>query len=417
MRRAVQRRQDPRLPARLHRRGSGRGRRPGNTGAGGRRPGHLPGTRPCPAARGSRRGDPRRDVRPRRGLLPGPRRLHASLRRRHALLRRQRDRRRRAAARRRHGARGQDERPLPRHRVLLRRRRRRGRRIPREPQPRRALAAARAVLLRKQPVRDGNRAGPLGIPDGHGAQGRRLRNRGVGRGRHGRPRRRGRRPPRRRGCARRRRTALPGAAHVPVPGALDVRPGTVPRQSRGGPWLERDPINLLRATMEAAGQLSAQEWDQLQAEADAEVTAAVEFAEAGTLEPRGGPDPLRLQRAAPAEGSGHEIQLPRGAPGRDPRRDDPGRAGLPDGRGRRGLRRVLRREPGPAGGVRPGTHPRHSAVRVRFRRRRHRRGPGRDASHRGDHDRQFQPAGPGPDREQRGEPAAHVRRAVQCAAS
>jgi len=50
-------------------------------------------------------------------------------------------------------------------------------------------------------------------------------------------------------------------------------------------WLERDPINLLRATMEAAGQLSAQEWDQLQAEADAEVSAAVEFAEAGTLEP------------------------------------------------------------------------------------------------------------------------------------
>ena len=50
-------------------------------------------------------------------------------------------------------------------------------------------------------------------------------------------------------------------------------------------WLERDPINLLRASMEAAGQLSAREWDQLQADADAEVTAAVEFAEAGTLEP------------------------------------------------------------------------------------------------------------------------------------
>jgi TPP-dependent pyruvate/acetoin dehydrogenase alpha subunit len=50
-------------------------------------------------------------------------------------------------------------------------------------------------------------------------------------------------------------------------------------------WLERDPITLLRASMEAAGQLSAQEWDQLQADADAEVAAAVEFAEAGTLEP------------------------------------------------------------------------------------------------------------------------------------
>jgi TPP-dependent pyruvate/acetoin dehydrogenase alpha subunit len=50
-------------------------------------------------------------------------------------------------------------------------------------------------------------------------------------------------------------------------------------------WLERDPINLLRATMEAAGQLTAQEWEQLQSDADAEVAAAVDFAEAGTAEP------------------------------------------------------------------------------------------------------------------------------------
>ena len=62
-------------------------------------------------------------------------------------------------------------------------------------------------------------------------------------------------------------------------------------------WLERDPITLLRATMEAAGQLSPQDWDQLEADADAEVAAAVEFAEAGTPEPRAGPHPLRVQRA------------------------------------------------------------------------------------------------------------------------
>ena len=49
-------------------------------------------------------------------------------------------------------------------------------------------------------------------------------------------------------------------------------------------WLERDPISLLRAAMEAAGQLSAQDWDQLEADVDAEVAAAVEFAEAGTPE-------------------------------------------------------------------------------------------------------------------------------------
>ena len=37
--------------------------------------------------------------------------------------------------------------------------------------------------------------------------------------------------------------------------------------------------------MEAAGQLSTQDWDQLEADADAEVAAGVEFAEAGTPEP------------------------------------------------------------------------------------------------------------------------------------
>ena len=50
-------------------------------------------------------------------------------------------------------------------------------------------------------------------------------------------------------------------------------------------WLERDPLTLLRATMEAAGQLSTQDWEQLEADAAAEVAAAVDFAEAGTLEP------------------------------------------------------------------------------------------------------------------------------------
>lgn len=50
-------------------------------------------------------------------------------------------------------------------------------------------------------------------------------------------------------------------------------------------WMERDPIRLLQATLEAAGQLPEEEWAALQAEVDAEITAAVGFAEAGTLEP------------------------------------------------------------------------------------------------------------------------------------
>ena len=50
-------------------------------------------------------------------------------------------------------------------------------------------------------------------------------------------------------------------------------------------WLERDPITLLRSAMEAAGQLTHGDWQQLQADAEAEVEAGVELAEAGTPEP------------------------------------------------------------------------------------------------------------------------------------
>ncbi|TFC41795.1 pyruvate dehydrogenase (acetyl-transferring) E1 component subunit alpha [Cryobacterium sp. TMT1-21] len=50
-------------------------------------------------------------------------------------------------------------------------------------------------------------------------------------------------------------------------------------------WLERDPIDLLRAALEAAGELPAKTWAAVQGEVDSEVQAAVEFAKAGTPEP------------------------------------------------------------------------------------------------------------------------------------
>ena len=50
-------------------------------------------------------------------------------------------------------------------------------------------------------------------------------------------------------------------------------------------WMERDPIDLLRAALEAADQLSEKQWDAIQSEVDAEIQAAVDFAEAGTLAP------------------------------------------------------------------------------------------------------------------------------------
>jgi pyruvate dehydrogenase E1 component alpha subunit len=49
--------------------------------------------------------------------------------------------------------------------------------------------------------------------------------------------------------------------------------------------MERDPIDLLRAALDAAGQLTEADWAKVQRDVDAEVAAAVEFAEAGTLEP------------------------------------------------------------------------------------------------------------------------------------
>ncbi|GAA4373472.1 pyruvate dehydrogenase (acetyl-transferring) E1 component subunit alpha [Agromyces bauzanensis] len=50
-------------------------------------------------------------------------------------------------------------------------------------------------------------------------------------------------------------------------------------------WMERDPIELLRAALETQGRLSADEWSALQHEVEEEVQAAIAFAEAGTLEP------------------------------------------------------------------------------------------------------------------------------------
>ena len=50
-------------------------------------------------------------------------------------------------------------------------------------------------------------------------------------------------------------------------------------------WMERDPISSLRNALEAAGQLTEKDWKSIQQEVEAEVKAAVEFAESGTLEP------------------------------------------------------------------------------------------------------------------------------------
>jgi pyruvate dehydrogenase E1 component alpha subunit len=76
-------------------------------------------------------------------------------------------------------------------------------------------------------------------------------------------------------------------------------------------WMERDPIALMRRELEASGHLAPERWSALQEEVDAEIDAAVAFAEAGTLEPveelarfvmseRGAASPGRAEAPTPA---------------------------------------------------------------------------------------------------------------------
>ena len=96
----------------------------------------------------------------------------------------------------------------------------------------------------------------------------------------------------------RRRTGVPRAAHLPVPGALDVRPRAVPRKEEVERWSERDPIDLARRGAAAAG-LSPS--DAIVGAIEAEVGAEID----GGGVRRGrhartgrGAHPVRLQRGA-----------------------------------------------------------------------------------------------------------------------
>ena len=142
-------------------------------------------------------------------------------------------------------------------------------------------------------------------------------------------------------------------------------------------------------------------WTAMQQDVDAELQAGRRLRRGRHRRAGRGAHAVRLQRAAPG-GTG-EDQLPRGDARGDPRGDAARRPGVPHGRGRRALRRLLRGEPRAARGVRARADPRHPAVGVGLRRGRHRRGAGRHAADRRDHDGQLQPARARPDREQRGD--------------
>ena len=98
---------------------------------------------------------------------------------------------------------------------------------------------------------------------------------------------RGRREPGGRGDPWRRRPGLPGAAHLPLPGPLDVRPRPLPRpRRRSRAWRARDPIPAFEARCAPRGSWTTTSWPRLEAEVDAELLArAVESAERAPLEP------------------------------------------------------------------------------------------------------------------------------------
>jgi 2-oxoisovalerate dehydrogenase E1 component len=128
---------------------------------------------------------------------------------------------------------------------------------------------------------------------------------------------------------------------------------------------------------------------RIEAEVDAEISRGRGLCRGRNLGAGGDADPpCRRRRAGAGAGPGHALgqdpgdHLPRGRQAGDPRRHDPRRSGVPDGRGCRRLWRLLRRDQGHDGRVRRDPHPRHAAVGIGLHRLRHRRGGGGHAAHR-----------------------------------
>ena len=209
--------------------------------------------------------------------------------------------------------------------------------------------------------------------------------------------------------------ALPRAAHLSLPRALDVRPGALPRQGGGRGVEAARPDPALRGALRSRRTRSTTD-DAARARAGGRGRDRRARSRSPRRAPRAGRGRWRASctsrasardasRGAQARATARRsAQALREALLRDERvflmGEDVGRYG--------GCYAVSQRA---ARGVRPGADPRHAALRVGVRRRGHRRGARRHAPDRRDHDRELQPARARPDREQRGHAARTCRAA------
>ena len=300
-----------------------------------------------------------------------------------------------------------------RDRLLLRRRRDGRGRVPRVAQPRRAVEAAGALPLREQPVRDGHRAR---APRSRSPISRRSRRR------YGIPAERvdgmdvlavERRTRAAADAIRARRDAALPRAPRPTASARTrcSTPSATATRTRSSAGSSAIRSTLLRpaaratacSTTQGAPRSSATRWRSSRPrsrEADAAPLEPIE-----TL----ARDVYTHELIAMSRG-----HVPRGRLRRRCARrcsDDPRVFLMGEDVGRYGGAYAV--QPRPARGVRTRARPRHAALGVDLRRRGHRRGDRRHAADRRDHDGELQPARARSDREQRGDAAAHVRRAVR----
>ena len=219
------------------------------------------------------------------GLQPRPRRVDAPLRRRHAA----------SSAATRSSAGGlplavglaladQPARPRPGHRLLLRRGRHRRGRVPRVAQPRGAVAAAGAVLLREQPLRDGHRARARSTPAPTWRCAPRRTAWPPGRSTAWTCSRSRTRP----GGRSRRSAAAPARTSSSCAPTASARtrcttPTATARRPRSSAWKQHDPIDaLVAARMRADGELDRRPGRAaIEPEVAAEIDAAVDGRRAG----------------------------------------------------------------------------------------------------------------------------------------